>query len=40
MLCDNLEGWYGVGDGGRYKREGTYAYLWWIHVVAETNTTF
>ena len=29
-LCDNLEGWDGVG--GRFKREGTYVYLWRIHV--------
>ena len=29
-LCDNLEGWDGVG--GRFKREGTYVYLWLIHV--------
>ena len=28
VLCDNLEGWDGVGDG----REGTYVYLWLIHV--------
>ena len=26
-LCDNLEGWDGVGGGGRLKREGTYVYL-------------
>ena len=27
-------GWDGVGweVGGRFKREGTYAYLWLIHV--------
>ena len=30
MLCDNLEGWDGVG--GRFKREGTYVYLQLIHV--------
>ena len=30
MLCDNLEGWDEVG--GRSKREGTYVYLWLIHV--------
>ena len=28
----NLEGWDGVGDGGRFKREGTYVYLWPIHA--------
>ena len=31
-LCDNLEGWDGVGGGGRLKREGTYVYLWLIHA--------
>ena len=30
MLCDNLEGWDGVG--GKFKTEGTYACLWLIHV--------
>ena len=30
-LCDNLEEWDGVG-GGRFKRAGTYVYLWLIHV--------
>ena len=30
VLCDNLERWDGVGDG--FKREGTYVYLWLIHV--------
>ena len=28
VLCDNLEGWNGVG--GRFKREETYVYLWLI----------
>ena len=28
LLCDNLEGWDGVGGG----REGTYVYLWLIHA--------
>ena len=32
MLCDNLEGWDGVGVGGRLRREGTHVYLWLIHV--------
>ena len=32
VLCDNLEGWDGVGEGRRLKREGTYVYLWLIHV--------
>ena len=31
-LCINLEGYDGEGDGGRFKREGTYVYLWLIHV--------
>ena len=32
VLCDNLEGWH--GDGGRrsVRREGTYVYLWLVHV--------
>ena len=29
MVCDNLEGWE---VRGRFKREGTYVYLWLIHV--------
>ena len=29
MLCDSLEGWE---EEGRFKREGTYVYLWLIHV--------
>ena len=28
VLCDNIERWDGVGAG----REGTYVYLWLIHV--------
>ena len=32
MLCDNLEGWDGVGDERGFGREGTYVYLWLIHV--------
>ena len=31
-LCINLEGWTGREMGGRFKREGTYVYLWLIHV--------
>ena len=31
VLCDNPEGWE---VGGRFKREGTYVYLWPIHVAA------
>ena len=32
MFCDNLGEWDGVGGGGRFKREGTYVYLWLIHA--------
>jgi hypothetical protein len=31
-LCDNLEGWEGVRGIGNFKREGTYVYIWQIHV--------
>ena len=27
-----LEGWEGAGSGREVKREGTYVYLWLIHV--------
>ena len=30
-LCINLERWDGEGDGGRFRREGIYVYLWLIH---------
>ena len=36
-LCDNLEVWDGMG--GRFKREGTYVYLWLIHVDVWQKTT-
>ena len=32
VLCDNLEGWGGVGDGEGFRREESYVYLWLIHV--------
>jgi len=34
VLCDTtLKEWDEVGEvGGRFKREGTYVYLWLIHV--------
>jgi len=32
VLCDNLEGWDAREVAGRFKREGTYVYLWLIHV--------
>ena len=31
-LSINLEGWDGEADGGKFKREGIYVYLWLIHV--------
>ena len=31
-LCINLEEWDWEGDGGRFKGEGIYVYLWLIHV--------
>ena len=31
-LCIYLEGGMGRETGGRFKREGTYVYLWLIHV--------
>ena len=38
-LCINLEGWDGEERGGRVKREGTYVYLWLIHVEVWQKTT-
>ena len=35
-LCDNLEGWDGVG-GGRLRKEGTCAYLWLIRIVWQSQ---
>ena len=32
VLCDNLKGGRGREAGEGYKREGTYVYLWLIHV--------
>ena len=32
MLCDNLEGWDGVGGGREVYEGGSYVYLWLIHV--------
>jgi len=32
VLCDKLEGWDGVVGGREGRKEGTYAYLWLIHV--------
>ena len=33
-LCTNLEGGMGREMGGRFRREGTFVYLWLIHVEA------
>ena len=33
VLCANLEEWDGVEDGGEFKTEGTYVYLWLTHIV-------
>ena len=38
-LCINLEGWVGRETGVRFKREGTYVYLWLIHVDVQQKTT-
>ena len=40
ILCDKLEGWDGVGVRGMFKREGTYVYLWLIHVVLRKSTKY
>ena len=32
MLCGHLEEWDEMGAGERFKREGTYVYLWLIHI--------
>ena len=32
VLCDNLEGWDGVGDGSEVQEGGDYVYLWLTHV--------
>jgi len=32
VLCDNIEGGMGWEVGGKFRREGTYVYLWLIHV--------
>ena len=33
VLCDNLEGWDGVGVGRGFKGEGAHVYLWLVHAV-------
>ena len=35
-ICDNLEGW---DVEGRFKMEGTYVYLWLIHVLVWQKPT-
>ena len=32
MLCDNLEGWVGVGGGTEAPEGGDILYLWLIHI--------
>ena len=39
VLSDNTEGWGGVGAVGRFRREGTYVYLWIIHIVVWQKPT-
>ena len=40
VLCDNLDGWDRVECWGeRFKREGTYVYLWLTHIVAWQKPT-
>ena len=36
---ENLEGWDGREVGEQFKREGTYVYLWLIHVDIWQKTT-
>lgn len=36
-LCDNLEGWDGVGSRREVQREGTYAHRWLTHGDACRN---
>ena len=33
VLCNGLDGWDETVVGRRFKWEGTYVYLWLIHVV-------
>ena len=40
VLCDNLDGWDRVECWGeRFKREGTYVYLWLTDIVAWQKPT-
>ena len=38
-LCNNLQGWDGEMVGEKFKREGTYIYLWLTHVDVEQKPT-
>ena len=38
MLRDDLERWV-VGVGRRFKRQGTYAHVWLIHIVVQQKAT-
>jgi len=35
VLCDDLEGWAGGGDGKEVQEGGIYVYLWLIHTVIQ-----
>ena len=37
VLCDILRGW--DGEEGRFKKKGTYVYLWLIHVAVWQKPT-
>ena len=39
MLYDNLEDGLGWEVGGKFKKEGTYVYLWLTHVSIRQKTT-
>ena len=39
VACDNLVGVMGWKVGGRFKREGTYIYIWLIHVDVRQKQT-
>ena len=35
MLCDNLNGWDGGGDGRKSKRDGIYVYIQLIYFIVQ-----
>ena len=39
VLWDNLEGWDEMAVGRSFVREGTYVYLWLIHVDVSQKPT-